>query len=142
MVFAQSGKFDRIYCVDPWDRGQYTGRELPERSKFYLDIDMGAVEYAFDITTAAHQVIVKMKMTSEKAAGEIGLIDMVYIDAIHEYEFVKRDISLWQGKVKHGGWICGHDYCKHKFSGVVRAVDEAFGKPMVYEDDSWAVRNQ
>lgn len=50
-------------------------------------------------------------------------INMVYIDAMHDYDSVKKDLILWGAKVKQGGFICGHDYCQ-TFGGVIKAVDE------------------
>jgi len=35
--------------------------------------------------------------------------DVLFIDADHRYESVKKDIELWSPKVKKGGIICGHD---------------------------------
>lgn len=56
--------------------------------------------------------------------------DLVYIDADHTYESVKKDLYAWYPKVKSGGIFSGHDYCEYyikqsdtKF-GVVQAVDE------------------
>lgn len=53
--------------------------------------------------------------------------DVVYIDASHEYEFVKQDIIAWLPKVKKGGIICGDDYIKG-WPGVIKAVNEFFPK--------------
>lgn len=50
--------------------------------------------------------------------------DMIYIDGDHSYNGVKSDLDLSFKKVKSGGVICGHDYTKHMFEGVVKAVDE------------------
>ena len=51
----------------------------------------------------------------------------VFIDAKHEYEFVKRDIEAWLPKVKPGGTIAGHDFKAQDWPGVVKAVEEVFG---------------
>lgn len=51
--------------------------------------------------------------------------DIVYIDASHDYDSVKKDIELWYPKVKPGGFICGDDYIIG-WQGVVKAVDEFF----------------
>jgi predicted O-methyltransferase YrrM len=51
--------------------------------------------------------------------------DIVYIDASHEYEYVKEDILAWLPKVKKGGIICGDDYIIG-WDGVILAVNEIF----------------
>lgn len=76
-----------------------------------------------------------------------GYADIVYIDACHDYNSVKRDIELWLPKVKKGGIVSGHDYesneyderyidmdvVDHKHHGVIKAVNEAF--PDVNSDE-------
>lgn len=71
--------------------------------------------------------------------------DLVFVDADHRYENVKRDIDTCWGIVKPGGILCGHD-CEYLIkgyddlfrqteqvdytqchTGVIRAVYEAFG---------------
>jgi len=49
--------------------------------------------------------------------------DFVFIDGDHEYEIVKKDISLWMPKVTHGGIIAGHDHTKSQ-PGVIKAICE------------------
>lgn len=69
--------------------------------------------------------------------------DFVFIDASHEYVDVKADIAAWRSKVKPGGWILGHDYHPKDFRGVVRAVDEAFGKKAhLYDGWIWGVHTE
>lgn len=48
---------------------------------------------------------------------------VVFLDAKHDYETVKRQIDAWMPKVKKNGILCGHDYCD-AFPGVMRAVNE------------------
>ena len=38
-----------------------------------------------------------------------GTLDFVFIDADHQYNSVKRDITNWLPKIKPNGYICGHD---------------------------------
>jgi hypothetical protein len=59
---------------------------------------------------------------------------MVFIDAEHKYESVKKDIA-WA--IKLGiPIIAGHDYCD-KHPGVVRAVDEYFQKTKKVVGSVW-----
>lgn len=52
-------------------------------------------------------------------------LDFVYIDADHHYKSVKEDLEAWYRKVRKGGIISGHDYCRYlEFFGVIEAVDE------------------
>lgn len=59
-------------------------------------------------------------------------LDILLIDAAHDYNGVKRDIEAWWSKVKPGGVIIFHDYAnehggqKHHYSHyeVKQAVDE------------------
>lgn len=60
--------------------------------------------------------------------------DLIYIDADHSYEGVKKDLEAWWPKVKSGKYFTGDDYCHShapvnglKF-GVIRAVDEFAAK--------------
>lgn len=81
------------------------------------------------------------------AFGDGGL-HLVFVDADHSYEGVKRDIACWLPKVKTGGWLGGHDYAnpdaRFDFSGVKRAVDEFshnFSKVVEFDSNfTWFVR--
>lgn len=67
-------------------------------------------------------------------------VDMVFIDAGHEYEEVSRDIDAWLPHVRDGGILSGHDYCP-AFPGVMLAVQERFGDcTFNVEGNVWWVR--
>lgn len=122
-VFAASGRFTRITCVDPW-------RTYP------------AAETVFDQVAKAHPSIRKLKAASVFAASqfEAGSLDMVYIDADHSLPAVREDILAWLPAVRAGGWLCGHDYA-WQWPGVLQAVYEIVGPPeRVFRDTSWAVK--
>lgn len=61
--------------------------------------------------------------------------DAVFIDAGHTYEEVKEDIDAWLPKAKM--LLCGHDYQQDFWMGVVKAVDEKFGKPDEVHGSIW-----
>lgn len=50
--------------------------------------------------------------------------DLIYIDADHSYESVKKDLDISYYKVKSGGIISGHDYLFNRHTDVVLAVNE------------------
>ena len=51
------------------------------------------------------------------------ILDFVYIDAHHSFDYVMQDIIEWGKKVRKGGIISGHDYYSFRWAGVVEAVD-------------------
>ena len=51
-------------------------------------------------------------------------VDLVFIDADHSEEWVRKDLTAWFPKVKQGGIVAGHDYGSHNHPGVKIAVDE------------------
>lgn len=75
---------------------------------------------------------------SAEAASQFddGLVDAVWIDAAHGYEFVKRDIEAWTPKVRPGGLIGGDDFDR-RCPGVTQAVLERFGPSAAVPGAVW-----
>lgn len=63
-------------------------------------------------------------------------LDFVYIDANHSYPYVVADIAAWLPKVRKGGVLAGHDYCRRKNIDlhVIEAVD---GWTQAYRVKPW-----
>lgn len=54
-------------------------------------------------------------------------IDLIFIDANHEFVHVYEDIISWLPKLRDGGIICGHDL--HELHpSVIKAVNMIFGE--------------
>jgi len=66
-----------------------------------------------------------IKKYSANAVKEIPMVDFVYIDGNHAYNFVKEDIKLYWNKLNEGGVLAGHDIengnCQ-EHDGVTKAV--------------------
>lgn len=85
-----------------------------------------------------------IEKTSEEAVKDIPeILDFVYIDGNHDYEYVKKDIELYYPLVRKGGVIGGHDYVP-TFKGVIKAVNEfaedhslVLGKTIFIEPPDW-----
>lgn len=60
-----------------------------------------------------------------------GSIDLVYIDACHSYECVRKDIEGWISRIKIGGIMAFHDYLSPDYR-VKQAVDN-FCEEMNYK---------
>ena len=125
-LFARYCK--ELVCVDIWNfkDGQGMGADIVEQA--YND---------FMEVTKAHGNIDVFIQHSVEAAKEFDndSIDLVYIDAKHDYIEVQQDIRAWFPKVKPGGYLSGHDI---HMDGVRQAVEEAFGTNYItYKDTSW-----
>jgi len=123
-----------MYAVDPWE-------DQPGEAEDYIGWNWNDIykEYRRKVEPYAGRFI-ELRTYSEQAAEQVpdGSLDFVFIDAQHDYESVKQDIGLWFPKVRTGGLISGHDYCK-KFPGAMQAVNEVFGRPMAGPNDVWGV---
>lgn len=64
-------------------------------------------------------------------------VDVVFIDAAHDFESVKADIKAWLPKIKMGGMICGHDLSDKGVNNAVREMFPDFNKE---PGDIWSVR--
>lgn len=92
----------------------------------FINVDPAQVYGEFIKNVGARSNLSVVPLSSASAVGVVDSADCVFLDGPHDYENVRDDIARWGPKAKK--LLCGHDYC-HGWSGVVRAVDEAFGKP-------------
>lgn len=119
-----------IVCVDTfkaWTDGQ---TQYAEDEPFSTLAD-------FDRNMEGLKNVTRIPLSSEEAHALIpGSFDMVFLDAMHEYEDVKADIKRWWPRVRPGGVIAFHDYKHDNYPGVQKAVDEAFGE---LQDDQHTV---
>ena len=116
----------KLYSIDPW--GFYLKEHLAMYGYHTLADDEKIYQQAAEMLKPFGQRSKIIRSTSARAAPLITEpLDMIFIDADHTYESVKRDIGLWWDKVKVGGIISGHDYGHSHQPGVKKAVDEYFG---------------
>ena len=95
-----------LFCVDPWQA--YSGyREHVNQA--VLDAFHDAV---VDRMTPFHATIVrKFSVDAAKDFADQSL-DFVYLDGNHDFFHVTDDLRAWLPKLKAGGIISGHDYCR------------------------------
>lgn len=133
---AQCSHIEKLYAIDPWTQGNLEYEDYKKLSKQFkrsnshgksLGVETWDELYNYvKQRLSGYESVELIRSTSINAFGEIDHdLDFVFIDGDHAYESVKLDIHTWSQKIKPGGLLMGHDYCK---SSVKRAVDEYFEK--------------
>lgn len=131
-----------IYCVDTWE-----GSDENDHREMIQDLNSVGTNleghFKLNVELFGAKNIIPLKMTSEEASKSVedASLDMVIIDASHEYDDVTKDIGLWLPKVKKGGILAGDDYSE-LWPTVRQAVDDYFGKGNfnVYTGGTWFIR--
>lgn len=118
-VLCRSNPGVALHCVDAWKA--YRGyREHVTQSKldgFYL----AAQERLATFKVAFHRAF---SVDAAKTFAD-GSLDFVYIDGNHRLDHVIADLHAWVPKVRQGGIVSGHDWCRRKQSGYAVHVVEA-----------------
>lgn len=139
-----------LYMVDCW--GENQADHYKDTNDFHANASneqqRGWEKNARDKVEQYGDRAIICKGLSTKIAEDFddGFFDLVFVDADHSYKGCLEDIKAWEGKVKKGGYISGHDYenneADFKF-GVTEAVDEWKPKSKELELDlnyTWFVK--
>lgn len=106
-----------LYCVD-----HFAGSE--EHKKWNLDISnlLDAFTKNIERFGVKDKINTLVMSTVEAAAKfEPESVDLVLLDAAHDYDSVKADLLNWYPKLKPGGYLFCDDY-EPGWPGVMRAV--------------------
>jgi predicted O-methyltransferase YrrM len=119
----------RVIAIDPWIVQEANPNDPTKETYESWDFKKIEAEFYANVGEEGRKRCDMMRMTSEEAANhwrhKDSQFDLVFIDALHDYESVMKDISLWWPKVRKGGVLAGHDF-NHKWPGVERAVADHF----------------
>lgn len=122
-----------LYMVDKWSPNE---RDTLYWKSHDPNARMSADEYSFVMHKAMtdtmfaseRRTILQLDFYRASQLFPIGYFDFVFLDADHTYEGTKDAILEWEGRVKRGGWLCGHDYGRTEQRwGVRRAVEDTIG---------------
>lgn len=116
-----------LITIDNWDVELMRpyGDARKARNVFYRNVE----------NHPNHENLWILEVDSRKAASIVTQqVDMVFIDANHNYSPVLLDILTWLPKTRH--LICGHDY-SDVWPGVKRAVAEVFGNSFKTIESIW-----
>lgn len=137
----------KLYCIDPFGCDENTEYQR----KYYeplLSRESRTVEQIFASNvkkSGVSHIAVAMKGYSfEFADSWLTPIDLLFVDANHEYEAVARDFQMWIPHVKPGGIVAFHD-ANGVWPGPTRVVDESltavkFGRIHKADSVAWAYK--
>lgn len=126
-TMALSATPGRVWACDDFYGPRERGDTKPESEEGWTEVERSRIysEFCFNLADEIASGKVVPVISDHRAMTLDVTPDMVFIDGSHEYERVKADIEYWLPRVK--GLISGHDY-RISTPGVMRAVDEIFGK--------------
>jgi hypothetical protein len=119
-----------LYMIDTW-------RHMDD----YIDGNSRDDSYHIECLNTAiantrpyHERAHIIRMSSEEASKIFpdGFFDYIYIDANHDYEFVKNDLKYWYPKLRVGGLFSGDDYIPEEGNKDIWMTDMATGEILEY----------
>lgn len=113
-----------VYAVDHWQGNFQTWNyAIAQSYDIYALFKTNMI--ALGLWSIVHPLVMSSQMASRIFADNI--LDLVFIDADHRYDYIKQDILLWLPKLKEGGILCGHD-CEGYYSVLPEVVREVIDK--------------
>jgi hypothetical protein len=125
---AKRNKNIKIYGVDDFNYKNYknyTHGEIMSKTNFdiFNKIKINTINKSKKFNNV--KILLKNSVNASKKFNDNSL-DMVFIDALHDYKNVCKDIKIWLPKIKKNGILSGHDFSLHHFS-VIKAVGDMLG---------------
>ena len=111
-----------IYCVDTWE-GTPT-----DATGYWADIYSPDKVFQMFLENIGDLIDTRVRVIKGESLQvaqdmEPQDLDMVFLDAGHDYDSVREDIEAWLPHVAPDGILCGHDFTE-SFPGVMRTVKE------------------
>jgi len=134
VMFAKN--FKKVVAIDPF-LNNYDTNDITCQ---YMDLT--DVYFVFFNNTAPYSNVELIKKTSDDAINNLKdqQFDFIYIDGLHTYNQIKKDINNYKPLIKSGGFIAGHDY-HPVYQGVIDGILETIGHPdKIFKDTSWIKR--
>lgn len=150
-VGAFAGDATKIFCkhfkyvdvVDPWESGRGDISNKVDMNEVYKKFIENTIHVKPGCLTVNKMTFLQFYDKSFYLREDDLDYDMIYIDALHDYESVRIDIEKARFLINDRiGILAGHDYTEapyqgKQFPGVVQAVDEIGGPDCVFSDSSW-----
>jgi predicted O-methyltransferase YrrM len=131
LMFAKY--FKEVVSIDPY----INDYDLTDDACHHASFDRVYAEFIKN--TLASSNIKSIRETSQNAFSILREQewDIVYIDGLHTLEGVWYDIEHYKTLIKHGGFICGHDY---GWGNVRHSIGQLLDDKVdnLFKDGSWA----
>ena len=128
-----ANEFESVIAIDPFIN-DYDPNDITCK---YMELEK--VYDTFKEVVDRNNNIKHIRMTSDDAIESLMnvSVDFIYIDGLHTYEQIKKDIKNYLPLLKPNCLIGGHDYHRN-WSGVVKGINEILGEPdRTFSDTSW-----
>lgn len=132
-VLCRANPTATLYAIDPW-----------QHYKGYRDhVNQAKLDGFYEKTKArlAPWPAILVKDFSEHAVKQFkdGSLDFIYIDANHSFQYVVNDLCWWAPKVRKGGIVSGHDYCRTKNDFHLHVMEAVHGYTSAFRVSPWFV---
>ena len=99
------------YAVDPWHVPGKSKESNKVLESYYDNLESWSRNEPV-LQRHGRRAVHILRQSSEEAAGQIDTdyLDVVFIDADHAFESVRRDIQVWKRRLRPGGILAGHDF--------------------------------
>ena len=128
-----ANEFERVIAIDPFIN-DYDPNDI---TCTFMELEK--VYDTFKEVVDRNGNIEHIRMTSDDAVNQLidMKVDFIYIDGLHTYEQIKKDITNYLPLLKSNCLIGGHDYHRN-WDGVMRGINELLGAPdATFSDTSW-----
>lgn len=130
-LILSNSKLDVLHGVDAWStdigktKSKYSSvcaAKMAARNLDYNSVEVGARKLLSKHGKRSN--IIKSISWDAASQFEDGSIDFIYFDGSHTSDGFLKDMESWYPKVKVGGLMSGHDYCRKRWYGVIEVVNK------------------
>lgn len=130
-LLLANSKLEILHGVDAWStdiektHSKYaavSAAKMAARHQDYNSLEAGA--RALLAKYGKRSNIIKSISWDAAAEFQDGSIDFIYFDGSHSAEGFLKDMESWYSKVRVGGLVSGHDYCRKRGYAVIEVVNK------------------
>ena len=121
-----------MIAIDPWDKIETLKYMDPVEESAHMDwwgkVPFNTIYASYLNMINKHNLgkyCTTLRTTSEKAAPEVGAIDILYLDGNHSEVVSVKDVKLYLPKVRSGGYIWLNDSTWTNLQSSIELLQES-----------------